>query len=348
MKIWIDVRNISIEQNKFVLEFINYFNSKNKDNILNIYSNSDIEWVKIIKSKNFNSLFWEQILFLKRLLDDKNDLVITFNDTFPIFYNKRFIQIITSLEKLLYPNIENSKSAKKHTYQTILKSNLKKAEKIICFDEKTKKDINEKLNIDESKIEIIPGFFYSFKEENGEINLQINIKQKHWLTWDYLIYNSETWTNKNIKRMLEAISKTNISLIFIWNKISSDIETRELIMRFWVKDKIIFAWNPDDNELWFYYKQSLWVIFPLLYSSFPFYLNDVINFKTAIISSNIDEIKNIFWDKANYFSPISTIEITENIEKIIKLWKKEVNYDTIIKKYSANNFISNLSQICQI
>jgi hypothetical protein len=88
-------------------------------------------------------------LFFKKLLNDKNDLVITFNDTFPIFYKKRFVQIITSLEKLLYPTLENSKTFKKHTYQYILKSNLKNSEKIVCFDEKTKKDINEKLNIDE-------------------------------------------------------------------------------------------------------------------------------------------------------------------------------------------------------
>lgn len=348
MKIWVDIRNISIEQNKFINEFINYFSSKNKENILNIYSNEDIGEVKIIKSRNFNGFFWEQILFLKRLLDDKNDLIITFNDTFPILYKKRFIQIITSLEKLLYPNIENSKTFKRHTYQNILKSNLKNAEKIICFDEKTKKDINEKLNIDEWKIEVIPGFFYNLKQEEKEINLWLNIKQKYSINWEYLIYNSETWTNKNIKRMLESISKTNISLIFIWNKISSDIETRELIMRLWIKDKIIFAWNPDDNELWFYYKQSLWVIFPLLYSSFPFYLNDAINFKTNILASNINEIRNIFWEKATYFSPISTMEMIESINGLIKSWKKDINYNSIIKKYSVENFNNNLSTICQI
>ena len=156
MKIGIDVRNLSIEQKKFSSEFLKYFIEKNEDALVNIYSVYEFEATRMIKSKSFQGFFGEQVLFLKRLLDDKNDLVITFNDTFPIFYNKRFVQVITSLEKLLYPNIELSKTFKKHTYQTILKTNLKKAEKILCFDEKTKKDINEKLNIDEDKIEIIP------------------------------------------------------------------------------------------------------------------------------------------------------------------------------------------------
>jgi hypothetical protein len=137
-------------------------------------------------------------------------------------------------------------------------------------------------------------------------------------------------------------------LIFIWNKISSDIETRELVMRFWLRDKVIFAWTPWNDEIRFYYEQSLWVIFPLLYSSFPFYLNDAVNFKTNILASNIDEIKNIFWNKAKYFSPISTMEIAQSIEDLMKIWKKDINYDSIIKKYSIENFISNLSNICQV
>lgn len=348
MKIWIDIRNISIEQNKFINEFINYFILKNKENILNIYSNEEFEWVKIIKSKNFNWFFWEQIFFLKRLLSDKNDLIITFNDTFPLFYKKRFIQIITSLENLLYPSIENLRVFNKYNYQNILKTNFKNAEKIICFDEKTKKDINEKLNIDEWKIEVIQAFFYTRKHEEKEISLWLNIKQKYSITWEYLIYNSEIWTNKNVKRLLDAISKIDIKLIFIWNKISSDMEVRELIIRLWLKDKIIFAWIPRENEIWFYYKQSLWVIFPLLYSSFPFYLTDAVNFKTNILASNLDEIRNIFWNKLNYFSPISTTEIIKSIEQLIEIWKKEINYDNILRKYSVENFSNNLSTICQI
>lgn len=241
MKIGIDIRNLSTEQKKFSSEFIKYFLEKNQDALVNIYSVHEFEAVRMIKSKSFQSFLGEQVFFLKRLLEDKNDLVITFNDTFPIFYNKRFVPVITSLEKLLYPNVELSKTFNKHTYQTILKTNLKKAEKILCFDEKTKKDINEKLNINEDKIEIIPGFFPHYEEEKTAIDIQIDIKQKHSFAGEYLIYDSEVGSNKNIKRLLEALAKTEVNLVFIGNKISSDIETRELIMRLGVKEKIVFA-----------------------------------------------------------------------------------------------------------
>ncbi len=343
MKIWIDIRNLSLDQKKFSCEFIKYFHSQNKNAFLNIYSNNEIEWITTIASKKFHNIFWEQILFLQQLLQDQNDLVITFNDSFPLLYNKRFISVITSLEKLLYPNVDNSKTFIKYSYQWILKYNLKKAEKIICFDEQIKKDINEKLNIEESKIEILPAFFYSQEESVS----QIDIKLKHSFTWDYLIYDSEIWTNKNIKRLIESISKININIIFIGNKISSDLETRELIIKLWLKNKVIFAY-PEEKELWLYYKQSLWVIFPLLYSSFPLWLSTSIYYKTQILSSNIDELYNIFGDKIEYFSPISTIEMTQSIENLIKNGKKEVNYDTIIQKYSVENFSNNLSKICQI
>jgi hypothetical protein len=49
-------------------------------------------------------------------MDDKNDLVIFFDDTRPIFYKKDSVEIISSLEKILYPNIAYSRFFKKHTY----------------------------------------------------------------------------------------------------------------------------------------------------------------------------------------------------------------------------------------
>jgi hypothetical protein len=82
-------------------------------------------------------------------------VLISFDDTRPIFYNNESIQIISSLEKILYPNLAYTKFLKKNTFLFTIKSNIKKSKTIICFDDKTKKDINEKLNIHEKKIKIV-------------------------------------------------------------------------------------------------------------------------------------------------------------------------------------------------
>lgn len=348
MKIWLDIRNLSLEQKNFSQILVQTLAKRCEEHVLNVYSKTHIDDVRLILDKKFSWFLWEQFFFAKRLLDDKNDLIITFHDNFPIIYKKRFIQVVSSLEKLLYPSIEFSGTIKKHSYQSILKNNLKNAEKVICFDEKTKKDINEKLNIDESKIEVIPWFFYGYDSQKNDLWISIDIKQKHSLSGEYMIYDSETGSNKNIKRLLEALSKTSANLIFIGNKISSDIEVRELVMQLGIKEKVIFAGVPDAKEMPYYYEQSSGVIFPILYGSFPFSLNRALHFWTPIFSSHIEELRNILWAEAEYFSPISTLEMTQMIEKAIKKKKASVNYDAILKNYTQEKFIDNLKAICQI
>lgn len=347
MKIWIDIRNLSNQEYDFCNKFLKDFLNKNDMNHINIYSKVFFDYQNI-KIDSWTWFFSEQILFLKTVYNDKNDLIITFNDNFPILYKRDFIQVVTSIERLLYPSIENSKTFNKHLYLNILKSNLNNSKKILCFDEKTKKDLNEKLNISEDKIEIILPFFHKNISIKSEIDLQIDVKQRHCINWNYIIYDSWLWNNKNIKRLLDAIKNIDISLVILWNNITNDIESREMVMRFWLKDKVVFVWLPDEKELKYYYTQSVWVIFPLLYSSFPFSLNNLLNFWTKLISSDINEIKEIFWDKAEYFSPISTFEIQEKLNKIIENEKYDINYDDIFNKYNVDSFNNNLIKLCLI
>jgi hypothetical protein len=81
------------------------------------------------------------------------------------------------LEKILYPNREETKFLKKYTYLQTMKSNVKKSKKIICYSEKTKTEINERLNIPEQNIFSISPFFY----ETSSLESNIDIKLKHSL-----------------------------------------------------------------------------------------------------------------------------------------------------------------------
>lgn len=331
MKIWIDVRTFWNIYKKFFEEFLESFQNKNENDLINIYK----------EDKKNNNFFSEQILFLKKLLKDKNDILVSFEQTFPLFYSGRVFQIIPSLENILYPDLVNTKFLKKYSSLFVLKNSLKKSYKIICFNEQTKNELNEKLNISEDKIEIINPFFTCSPKENSKID----IKTKHCLTWDYIIYDNETGSNKNIKRFFESIveinKETKLNIMFIWNKIANDVEIREMLIKMWLKDLVVFTWIPTENELWLYYKQSIWVIYPTIYDGFPFSLSNAINYNTPIISSNLNEVRNIFWNKINYFSPISVISIKNEILALMKE-KPNPNYKEILEKYSKEKFVDNL------
>lgn len=347
MKTWIDLRDLP-EQENFIKELMQNIKIKDNSEEFYIYSCLDVpvfkENIKIVNFKKWD-FFSDQFSFLNKLKKDKNDFFITFSEFRPIFYNTNVYQIVPSLENILYPNLEETKFFKKYSLNYIIKSNFKKAKKIICYNKKTKKEINEKLNISDDKIEVINPFF----TKNPPPTSKIDIIAKHSITGDFIIYDAWIWNNKNINRILDAIKEINktqkLYLIIMWNDISKNIELRTSILNKWVKDFIIFAWTPDESELWLYYKKALWVIIASLYENFPENLSKAISFNTQIISSEIDEIKDIFWDKISYFSPISTTEMVLEIEKLIKNWKKDIFYDDIINKYSSENFIKSLLEL---
>lgn len=345
MKIWIDVRNLSKTKKNFCQDFINFFKSKNKENQLKIYADRLSEIDDINYSENFYGFLKEQTFFLKQLLSDKNDIVVSFDDTFPIFYKSKVIKIIPSLENILYPDLENTKFLKKYSYLFTIKKNLNNAWKIVCFSENTKRELNEKLNISEEKIFIINPFFSS----SPEINSKIDIKVKLSILWDYLIYDYNSQNNNNLKRVLEAIKELNktktLNLVILWNENANNREIREMVINLDITKNIFFAWNPESKELWLYYKQSKWVIYPIIYDNFPITLNNAINYNTPIIASENIETKNVFWENIDYFSAISVTNMVKNIDLFLQKDFGEVNYDYVKKEYNLEKFYSNLISI---
>jgi len=351
MKIWIDGLSFNNLNPLFFKQFINNLLKIDKENTYNIYvckfldiNNNQNENFKIYKLNNYNNFIVKQTLFLNKLLQDKNDFLISFDEIKPIFYKKNTFQIISNMENILYPNIENTKFFKKYSSLYCIKSNLKSSKKIICYNQKTLREINEKLNIDEQKIIVLDSFFYS----SPEIKSQIDIKLKHTISWDYLVYDAWIWNNKNIKRVIESLKEINLkndlSIIFIWNELSRNLEIRQYIINLWLTSKIIFIWNSLENELWLYYKQSVWVIYPVLYDSFPVSLSNAINYSCNIIASDLDEIRDIFWDKITYFSNNSVSDITKKLLQFIKNTKAP-NYWDILKKYNSDIYVEKIIKL---
>lgn len=345
MKIWIDIRNTSRNKKNFTKDFVEYLFINKKEYLLNIYADKLFEVEGKIVNEKFSTFWWEQTLFLQQLKKDKNDVVITFDETFPIFYSWDVIQVIPSLESILYPDLENTKLLRKYSHLYTIKKNLKNAKKIVCFTENTQRELNEKLNISEEKILTIAPFFPS----SPEIKLPLDVKAKLGIIWDYFIYDYNYYSNNNLKRVLEAIKeiakKREIYLVILGNKNANNREIRELILSLDMSKHIVFAGTPEGNELGSYYKESLGVIYPIIYDNFPITLGHAINYNTPILASDNTETRNIFWDSITYFSPISVTSMVKNITLFLESENKEVNYEAVKNKYNIKDFYNNLISI---
>jgi len=356
MIIWLDLRFLKRADiySNAIFKFSQYLIENNNNNInYNIYLDiwfSNLNFPDnskkiIIKSKPWS--IEEQFLFYKILKKDKNDLVIFFNYKKPIKYKNKFIMIISDLIDVYYPKEKNI--FKKHYDNFILNNSCKNANKIICFNKQTKTELNDKFNINENKIYILKAFFYRkiINEENSL--LKININSKYNINGEYFIYNAWIWNNTNLERILEVFTKyktekINLHLVILDDESINNITIRKKIIELNISDIIHFIWNVNYLDKSLIYKQSKWTIYPLLYDSFPFLLEEAINHNNRIISSNLDSIKEIFKDNINYFSQNNLFDI---YEKILEFRNIEINqnYDDIFKEYNIEDFANNLIKI---
>jgi glycosyltransferase involved in cell wall biosynthesis len=356
MKIWLDLRFINDNlYSKFILELVKeLIVQKNNDSFI-IYSNKVLEWFKLPNVKNEiinipNKSIKEQTAFFRILKKEKTNLMIFFNIFKPIFYVWNYIIVIPSLKEVYYSNFKNHFD--KYTYLYLLEKNLKRSEKIICFDKNTIEELIEKFNIPEKKTNIITWFFPCWSDYEKIENLNINIKTKYNLQNDFLLYSGWEWVEKNYDKLVHIFKKLkdnweNIDLVFLWDTISRNIVLRNLILSLNMQKNIHFLWIIKPAEKILFYKNSIWVIFPSFYEPFPFNLTEPIFFKTPIIASDLINIKSIFNDKIEYISPISLNNIYEKIKNFIKINKKisEIDYKEITDKYSKENTTKKLIEI---
>ncbi len=353
--IWLDLRflNKNDYYSQFIYELIWDFIKVTPENFYNIYL--DLSFSNLNFWENTKNIFplakyrsiSEQIYLTKLINKDKNDIVLFFKSNKPLIYKWKYIVFIPELSWFHFPWKENI--FKKFWNNFLFKNTCKNAYKIVSFNKKTKSDINDQLNIPESKISILNPFFskidFSFKEEIK--NLTINLETKYNIKWDYFLYSSWIWTEKNLSRLLkvfEKIKKNNIllNLIILDEKTIKDVDFRKQVINTNMVDKIFFIWNIWEYEKDYFYKNSLAIIFPHLYNVFPFSLTKALNYNTSIVSSNLDNMKIIFWDKIDYFNPNN---IEDMYNTLIKIKKKTNDFSVIFKKNNIQKSLKDLEII---
>ncbi len=84
--------------------------------------------------------------------------MVFFSEKKPLRYKWNYILFVKDLKEVHYQSEESS--VKKVFMDMFLNTWLENAKKIICFENHTSNELNEKLNIPETKLEIVYPFSY--------------------------------------------------------------------------------------------------------------------------------------------------------------------------------------------
>ena len=356
MKIGLDLRFIEVWNiySDFVLELVNNLISEDDKNFYNIYLSKEIS---IKKSKNIKVIIWNKksnnfsikndFLFNKKLKSDKNNLIVFFEIKKPLFFKWNYIVFIPTLKDIYYQNFDNF--IQKYKFLFFINNVLKNANKIVCFDQNTKDELNERFNIKEENVILLPGFFPENKKLIKKDTLKIDLKIANNIKNNFFIYSSGNWIEKNLERLITMFKRfrdewKKIDLVILCEETSRNLDLRKIVLEQSLQENIHFLWEIEDKKKVVYYENSLWVIFPSLYETFPFKLTEAIFFSKPIIASNNDSIKNVFKENIKYFSPISVSDMKKNLEEFLKK-KHKSNYESVLENHNSKKSAKKLIEI---
>jgi len=208
----------------------------------------------------------------------------------PVDLPARIKKIITVHDLIFYRYPEFYKAIDTAIYKKKLKFACEKADKIIAISEQTKADLQEFLNVDRSKIEIIyQGSHPNFKRllSSEEINI---VADKYGLPGDYILSVGTIEKRKNLLVLIKALSlipkEKRIPLVILGRQTEYFKEILTTARDLKVLDGILFLQNVPFHEFPAIYQRARLFIYPSLFEGFGIPLVEAIESRVPVITSS--------------------------------------------------------------
>jgi glycosyltransferase involved in cell wall biosynthesis len=263
-----------------------------------------------LKNKPFP--LWEQFLipmFAKRI---KADIVHSPYNTKPIMFNFFRIHTLTTIHDLMFLDkthkVEGYYQKIGNLYRKLIVKLMKtkyKNENVVTVSETSKDEIEKLLNIKAHVVYTPVDYFY--------LNVKDHIQEHPFAGSPYIYHVGGISPHKNTERVIKAFKKSalqNVKLVI------SGCPKDCNLARKYENDQIVFTGWLKDYEIATFYKNAEIVVFPSLREGYGLPIVEAFKFKTPLITSNINPLREIAGEGAYLVNPLSIDELSHAIKKV--------------------------------
>jgi glycosyltransferase involved in cell wall biosynthesis len=260
----------------------------------------------------------------------KRKFVVTVHDLTPIVFSKQFpVGIKGSLK------------------WKIQKSALKGASRIITDSQVSKKDIVKYTGINQSKIDVV---YLAAGEEFRKLkpgNWRTQILKKYKLPEKFILYVGDATWNKNLPRLVDAVKKTNLTLVMVGKALADDNFDRSNpwnydLVKVWDETKdnkqFIKLGFISQTELVEIYNLASVFVMPSLYEGFGLPILEAMACGCPVVATERGSIPEVAGEASLYVDAEDSAAIASGLEKVLKneILAKDLSEKGIIqaKKFS--------------
>lgn len=332
-------------------DFVFFLNKNNFDN-LEIKSNNI---KKVISDEKIYSLS-EQTSFLKKLNQEKCDLVHFLHFNVPLFYFGKFTVVIHDLTLFDFPGKKMNKLHHRLAFHSIFRSTIYKAKKIITVSEYTKSELQKHFKFTNQKINVvyngISKDFFNLRLTNKQAFEKV--KNKFNIQKPFFLYTGVWREHKNLAGLIKAfaiLKKQGLeaNLVITGKEDYTEKSIKESIKNNGLEKDVVLTGLVSDADLKLLFKGAKVFVFPSFAEGFGIPPLEAMASGTPVCSSNTTSLPEVCENAALFFNPHNTKDIASKMKQIFeneKLRKKltEEGFKQI-KKFSWEKSIKETAKI---
>jgi glycosyltransferase involved in cell wall biosynthesis len=283
-----------------------YFIFLRKENF-DEYQPKNVNFQKVLSDYRWYTIS-EQLNMPHILNSYKLDLVHFPHFNVPVLYRGKFVVTIHDLILIHFPTVRNSTRhsfwyrLKYLAYKMVIKSAIRRSEKVVAVSEFTKKDILEHYRILNDKIKVI----YEAAEGFTPVIDQDEVLLRYGIIKPYILYVGNAYPHKNLEALVSVFKeikkiKKDLNLVLVGKEDFFYLRLKDRVKRNNIKG-VIFTGFVDDKDMDAVYRSSELYVFPSLYEGFGLPALEAMAKGVPVACSGHPCMREILGDSAYYFN----------------------------------------------
>jgi glycosyltransferase involved in cell wall biosynthesis len=244
--------------------------------------------------------------------------------TLPLFSKFRKIVTIHDLTPLVFP--EHFKSGLRGILKwQIQKLAVQNSSMVITDSESSKKDIVKYTGINDDKVKVV---YLSAGEEFRKLddgNWESEIREKYHLPEKFALYVGDATWNKNLPRLIEAVSKANVPLVMVGKALTDkEIDIQNPWNNDLTKARKLAEENKNVLRLGFVSQEDLIALYnaatlfvmPSIYEGFGLPVLEAMSCGCPVVASKGGSLGEVVDKAGEYVDPYDIGNISEGIKKV--------------------------------
>ncbi len=196
---------------------------------------------------------------------------------------------------------------------------LMRTKHFIAVSENTKRDLIRLTGVSPESVSVVHhGVDFDFFSRPPTAEEERAVRTKFSLTAPYLLHVSGRLHHKNFLRLLEAYATSSLRNTHKLVAAGEDWDESELALmkKLGVRDKVILAHIPTENELRLIYQFSSFLAYPSYYEGFGLPILEAMAAGTPVAAANAASLPEVAGDAATYFDPFDPSDMARVMETL--------------------------------